>query len=100
MSASELLGFLGTAIVALAYIPQIRHLAAEHCSAGISLSAYSLWCLASAFFLIHAAMIQDIVFVLVQTVNLAATLVILVYAKKYEHHFCLTHAREARSTEH
>ena len=56
MSLSQLLGFLGTAIVAAAYIPRIHHLVKEHCSAGISMNAYSLWCVASILFLVHAAM--------------------------------------------
>jgi len=36
MNPSQVLGFLGTGLVAMAYIPQIRHLIKEHCSAGIS----------------------------------------------------------------
>jgi PQ loop repeat len=39
MRLSQLLGLAGTGIVAAAYIPQIRHLIKEHCSAGISMIA-------------------------------------------------------------
>src|SRR2546425_10421582 len=57
MNLPQILGFVGTGLVALAYIPQIYHLINEHCSAGISIKAYALWFLASVLFLIHAAMI-------------------------------------------
>lgn len=97
MALSQLLGFLGTVIVASAYIPQIRHLVKEHCSAGISMNAYSLWCVASILFLIHAAMIHDVVFVLVQVVNVSAIVAIVVCVKKYERQMCLTHLQEAQS---
>ena len=94
MSLSQLLGFLGTTIVAAAYIPQIRHLVKEHCSAGISMNAYALWCVASIFFLIHGAMIRDVAFVFVQVVNLIAILAILICVKKYGRQMCLVHLRE------
>jgi uncharacterized protein with PQ loop repeat len=92
----EILGFAGTAVVASAYVPQIIHLHKEHCSAGISLKAYSLWCVSSAMFLIHAVMIRDAVFTVVQLVNLVAIAVIIILAKRYGKHMCLTHLRELK----
>lgn len=98
MNLPQILGFVGTGLVAVAYIPQIHHLIKEHCSAGISIKAYALWFLASVFFLIHAAMIIDAVFIAVQVVNLLAIFVIVIYAKRYEKQICemhlATHARE------
>jgi uncharacterized protein with PQ loop repeat len=95
MSLFQLSGFVGTGIVAAAYVPQIRHLVKQHCSAGISKYAYTLWCLASIFFLIHAAMIRDVVFISVQIVNLIAILAIIICVKKYARQMCLTHLHEA-----
>lgn len=95
MMLSQWLGFLGTGIVGAAYIPQIHHLVKEHCSAGISMSAYALWCSASVFFLIHAVMIRDAVFIVVQIINLTAIIAILILVKKYEHQICVIHVREA-----
>ena len=43
----ELVGIAGISIGALAYLPQMVHLAREHCSAGISSRAWAMW-LASA----------------------------------------------------
>jgi uncharacterized protein with PQ loop repeat len=91
MHVPEILGFAGIGVVAIAYAPQIVHLHKEHCSAGISLRAYSLWCVSSALFLIHAVMIRDIVFTVVQLINLVAIVVITVLVKRYSGHVCLTH---------
>jgi uncharacterized protein with PQ loop repeat len=52
MTATQILGFLGTGLVIVGYVPQIVHLVKERCTAGISISAFSLWCAASLLFLI------------------------------------------------
>jgi uncharacterized protein with PQ loop repeat len=93
MRLSQLLGLAGTGIVAAAYIPQIRHLIKEHCSAGISIRAYSLWFVGALFFLAYAAMIGDLVFILAQVVSVAAICVIVIFARRYENQFCLLHSR-------
>jgi len=99
MNSPEILGFAGIAVVVIAYAPQIIHLRKEHCSAGISLKAYSLWCVSSALFLIHAVMIRDIVFTVVQLINLVAIIVITLLVKRYGGYLCLTHlqAQQRRS---
>ena len=51
MKPSQILGFVGTCIVAAAYISQIRHLIKEHCSAGINIRVYILRFLGALFFL-------------------------------------------------
>ena len=94
MNISQLSGLTGTALVALAYIPQIHHLIKEHCSAGVSVKAYSLWFMASLLFLIHAAMITDVVFIGVQFVNLAAICIIVICVKTYEKQACESHLAE------
>lgn len=97
MALFQLVGFLGTGIVAAAYIPQIHHLVKEHCSAGISMNAYALWFVASIFFLVHAAMIRDVVFIILQVINLMAILAILIFVRKYGHQMCLRHLHEAQA---
>lgn len=91
MRLSQILGFVGTCIVAAAYIPQIRHLIKEHCSAGISIEAYTLWFLGALFFLAYAGMIKDVVFIVPQILNLAAICAIVIYARRYENKFCTMH---------
>src|SRR5262249_52911341 len=94
MDVSQMLGFVGTALVITGYVPQIHHLVKERCTAGVSLPAFAVWCAASLLFLVHATMIRDIVFVGVQLVNLAAGGVIVVFCKKYDGQVCPFHARQ------
>ena len=91
MTISQGLGMVATGLVIAGYVPQIVHLVKERCTAGISISAFALWCLASFLFLIHAAMIEDAVFVGVQSVNLVAGGLIVVFCKKYEGDVCPVH---------
>ncbi|MBI4085256.1 MAG: PQ-loop repeat-containing protein [Candidatus Liptonbacteria bacterium] len=91
MNYSELLGFLGTALAIIAYMPQIIHLLKVHCSAGISRFAYAMWLVASAFLLIHALMINDKVFTALMGFNLAANTLIFLYANIYKRNFCESH---------
>ena len=96
MEFFQIVGFTGTGIVAVAYIPQIRHLIKEHCSAGISVRAYNLWFLASVLFLVHAFVIKDTVFVFVQVLNLAAICAVVICCKRYENEMCLTHLKNLK----
>ena len=96
MTTSQILGFVGTALVIGGYIPQIVHLIKERCTAGISIPAFSLWCAASLLFVMHAAVIRDSVFVGVQIVNLVAGGLIVVFCKRYEGEVCPFH-RQAHS---
>jgi uncharacterized protein with PQ loop repeat len=91
MTNSEIIGFVGTCLVIVGYIPQIVHLVKERCTAGISIPAFSLWWSASLLFLIHATMIGDAVFVGVQIVNLAAGGLIVGFCKRYEGEVCPFH---------
>ena len=91
MTTSQLLGAVATAVVVAGYVPQIAHLIRQRCTAGISVPAFSLWCLASVLFLIHAAIIRDGVFIAVHTVNLVAGALIVVFCKKYKGHVCPFH---------
>lgn len=91
MAPSQILGFLGTVLVIAGYLPQIVHLIKERCTAGISIPAFSLWCAASFFFLIHAVVIRDPVFVAVQTVNVVAGSLIVVFCKRYQGEVCPWH---------
>ena len=92
---SQIFGFVGTGLVIVGYIPQIVHLIKERCTAGISIPAFSLWCVASLLFVIHAAMIRDPVFIVLQTVNLVAGGIIVGFSKKYAGQVCPFHRRSA-----
>jgi uncharacterized protein with PQ loop repeat len=87
-------GFLGTAIVIIAYMPQIMHLVKGQCSAGISLKAYGLWLISSSLLLAHAFYLNDTVFVALQSYQLGATMTIVVFAWKYQGSTCELHKLE------
>ena len=88
------IGYIGTAIVIGAYVPQVSHLWTEHCSAGISERAYALWALASALFLGHSIVIGDTVFMVTQLVNVVALAIILVLVRRFRNQICAAHARQ------
>lgn len=92
MTLIEVIGFIGSGSVIWAYVPQIKHLVKEHCSAGISRKAYALWFIATLLLLTHAVMIRDTVFIFLQVANTLLTLVILIFAGKYKNGVCPTHA--------
>jgi lipid-A-disaccharide synthase-like uncharacterized protein len=87
----ELLGVVGIAISMLAYLPQIVHLAKEHCSAGVSSRAWSMWLLSSVLIGALAVHRHDPVFVLLQVSSLASAATILVLGRRYRGLVCETH---------
>jgi uncharacterized protein with PQ loop repeat len=92
---SEGLGLAATGLVIAGYVPQVGHLITERCTAGISVPAFLVWCVASTLFLAHAALIDDPVFVVAQAVNLAAGVVIVVFGKRFQGHRCQFHGGPA-----
>ena len=88
---SQVLGIVATGLVIAGYLPQIVHLIRQRCTAGISVLAFSVWCVAAFLFLIHAAMIEDGVFIAVQAVNLVAGGLIVWFSKRYEGQVCPFH---------
>src|SRR5687767_3592801 len=88
---SEILGLGGAVIVAIGYMPQIRHLAREHCSAGVSISAWQIWLLSSVLIFSHAFEVFDLVFIALQTVHIVAIILIISLAKRYKNMTCAIH---------
>jgi lipid-A-disaccharide synthase-like uncharacterized protein len=89
---SQLLGLLGTVTVVIGYLPQIRHLAREHCSAGVSVVAWQVWLLASFLILSHAVEIVDLVFIALQSVHIVAIILIISLARRYRGLTCAFHS--------
>ncbi len=91
IDATKLVGFLGTALVISAYLPQIQHLIKEHCTGGISLRAYYMWLTAALLLLVRALAIQDPVFILLQGYQLGACGLIVFFCRKYKGAVCEAH---------
>ena len=88
---SQVLGFLGTVTVVIGYLPQIRHLAREHCSAGVSIIAWQVWLLSSFLILSHALEVVDLVFISLQSVHIVAIIVTISLARRYRGLTCAFH---------
>jgi lipid-A-disaccharide synthase-like uncharacterized protein len=87
----ELIGIAGIAISVLAYLPQVVHLAREHCSAGVSSRAWAMWGVSSVLIGAVALQREDPVFILLQISSLTSAAIILYLARRYRGMACETH---------
>ncbi|MGH9962686.1 MAG: PQ-loop repeat-containing protein [Pyrinomonadaceae bacterium] len=78
----EMLGWAGTALVIVAYVPQIRHLYVEKCAWGISISTWLIWLVAGAFLLSYCIMRNDTLFTFVQGINITAIIATIILARR------------------
>lgn len=76
----EMLGWAGTALVIVAYVPQIRHLYVEKCAWGISISTWMIWLVAGALLLSYCIFRNDTLFAIVQVINITAIVATIVLA--------------------
>jgi uncharacterized protein with PQ loop repeat len=93
------LGYAGTALVILAYVPQIAHLVRQRCSAGLSAGAYLLWGIAAMLLLGYALATGDPVFTALQVYQVGAAVSICLLSRRYRDSLCEIHggARAPRS---
>jgi hypothetical protein len=87
----EVVGAAGIAISMLAYLPQVVHLAREHCSAGVSSRAWVMWLISSLLVGSLALHRHDLVFILLQISSLSSAAVILFLAHRYRGLVCEAH---------
>jgi lipid-A-disaccharide synthase-like uncharacterized protein len=92
----ELIGIAGILISVLAYLPQVIHLARQHCSAGVSGRAWSMWLASSVMVGALALHRHDPVFILLQATTLVSATVIVLLVHRYRGMICATHALAAR----
>jgi lipid-A-disaccharide synthase-like uncharacterized protein len=85
------LGFAGTALVVVAYLPQIGHLIRARCSAGVSLWAYSVWSVSAILLFTYAITIGDPVFIALQAYQLLATIAIFTLSRRNRGRLCDLH---------
>ena len=91
MSVAEAIGLGGAGLAAYAYVPQIAHLVREHCSAGLSERAYTLWLVSSALMTVHAVTIGSVVFVLLGCQQIVATGLVAFFCARYRDQACPSH---------
>lgn len=68
----EVIGWVGTALVIIAYYPQIHHLIVERCAWGISVLTWLIWLIASGLLLAYCIFRRDVLMGVVQGINIAA----------------------------
>ncbi len=78
----ELLGWVGTALVIVAYVPQIRHLYVEKCAWGISISTWLIWLVAGVLLLSYCIFRNDTLFTFVQAINITAVIATIILARR------------------
>ena len=78
----EMLGWVGTALVIVAYVPQIRHLYVEKCAWGISISTWLIWLIAAALLLSYCVLRDDTLFTIVQVINITAIMATIMLARR------------------
>ena len=89
----EILGIAGITISMLAYVPQVLHLGREHCSAGISRRAWTMWLVSSVLIGALAVHRHDAVFILLQISSLTSAAAILFLGHRYRGLVCEAHLR-------
>ena len=99
LELTKIIGYAGTALVFIAYLPQIYHLIKERCSAGISIQAFSLWFIASILLMINAISIQSSIFIALQTIHIVAIGIIIFWTRLFEKGVCISHATKATSAQ-
>jgi lipid-A-disaccharide synthase-like uncharacterized protein len=88
----ELLGIAGISIGVLGYVPQVIHLAREHCSEGVSARAWAMWLTSSLLIGALALHRHDPVFIGLQASSLTSAAVIVFLTHRYRGMTCEAHA--------
>ena len=78
----EAIGWVGTALVVVAYYPQIHHLYVERCAWGISPLTWVIWLFASCLLLIYCILRRDLLMCFVQGVNIMAIVTTLLLVRR------------------
>lgn len=90
------IGWLGTALVIIAYYPQIRHLFVERCAWGISVSTWVIWLVASALLLSYCIFRQEVLLGVVQGINMAAILTTIILVRR-SNNICPYHLKTTKT---
>ena len=92
----EIIGWAGTVLVIMAYYPQIRHLWAKKCAWGISITTWIMWLFSSLLLLTYAILREEVLFVVVQIINIAAILTTIVLTRR-SNNICPYHLKKSHA---
>ncbi len=86
----EIVGWIGTTLVIIAYFPQIHHLFVEKCAWGISVSTWLIWLFASVLLLIYCISRKEVLLTVVQLSSIAAIAITIILVRR-SHTLCVHH---------
>ncbi|MGH9871561.1 MAG: PQ-loop repeat-containing protein [Pyrinomonadaceae bacterium] len=89
-------GWIGTALVVIAYYPQIHHLLAERCAWGISVSTWVIWLVASVLLLSYCIFRQEVLLSVVQVTNIASILTTIMLVRR-SNNICPYHLKSTET---
>ncbi len=78
----EAIGWVGTALVVVAYYPQIHHLYVERCAWGISVLTWVIWLAASVSLLIYCILRREALLSIAQAVNITAIVTTIILVRR------------------
>ncbi len=93
----EVIGWVGTALVVVAYFPQIHHLVVERCAWGISLLTWLIWLFSSTLLLTYCILRREFLMSFVQGVNIAAIVTTIILVRR-SNQVCPYHRQAAGTT--
>jgi uncharacterized protein with PQ loop repeat len=88
----KVIGWVGTALVIIAYYPQIHHLFVEKCAWGISLLTWLIWLVSSVLLLGYCISRREVLMCVVQGVNIAAIVTTILLLRR-SNNICPYHRR-------
>jgi uncharacterized protein with PQ loop repeat len=92
----EIIGWIGTALVMVAYYPQIRHLWVEKCAWGISIWTWAIWLAASVLLLIYCIVRSEVLLSVVQVTNMASIIITIVLVRRSDN-LCSYHLSTSKN---
>ena len=97
MQLEQIIGWVGTALVVVAYLPQIYHLLVQKCAWGISILTWLIWLIGSLLLLAYCILRRDFLFIVVQSINITAIVTTIFLARRSNsicpHHLSVVEAR-------
>ncbi len=101
MQLEQTLGWVGTALVVIAYLPQIYHLLVKKCAWGISILTWVIWLTGSLLLLAYCILRRDFLFIVVQSINITAIITTIFLARRSNsicpYHLSVVEARARRA---
>lgn len=99
-SKMEIIGWIGTVLIIIAYYPQIHHLFVEKCAWGISVSTWLIWLFASILLFAYCISRKEVLLTVVQVSSITAIVTTIILVRRSNnicsHHLSIVQKRANR----